>query len=1132
MFARQREPRGAFTEYSPVCLEILEDRIAPATLVVGALDNPNDPQNPIVPANTMNYTAAKSTVPTLFVLASASPDPDIQALFSGSTDHYYIDLKARDELSLLSPIGSTSLVSVTAGRGFVFFYDANHNGIVESNEISGMSLAGGSNVRVGVSVNGDVLTNLDARTGDFAMNLISDTQNIVGLSVNGKVSGSILAGGSISKVNVGTVGAIGTGSVGNGYQFDLGGNAPQIGNVNPGKGTLGDLTLAAGKAGPSISGVTADGVDIIEASKGGAGGRGGSISLVTLLSDSDGFVIKAGDGGDGLPNRAGGAGGTVSNVAVKAVAETSPTEEVAAVLGGNGGLGDGSGAGGAGGAVSTIFIGYDRINTSSFAKSGVFLTDRVYIVAGDGGSGGSGGLGGAATNINVRVATAGGPLQSLPVSIFAGDGGDASLSNGRGGAGGSVNNYFIINNEFTQLDAFSSVFGGHGGAGGASGGAGGSVLNGILFSEAIQVLAGAGGDGATSGGLGGSLTSLQIVDASSKLLTQNNVAEVGLKTIFAEAVVLTGGDGGDALVSGRGGNGGSITSVNAPLTDLASLHIVAGMGGKAVGSTLADTGGTGGNGGSINRVVFPSDRYTYEAVAQIAAGDGGDGKLGGGNGGAITAGSQILLTDAGITMQAGDGGSSIAVDGTPASGRGGNGGLVTGVALSASGTFLGGQATISLAAGSGGDGGGKSNAGNGGAITNASAIGEGTTTVSAGVGGDAQTGTVGTGGSLTGIEVIAQFGVATLTAGSAGGLLPGGASLRGAVGGSVVNASVQGPNGAAITAGNGAFGGAGGDIRTAFAGSPVSSSPYPVGDVVVRAGSGSAGAAAGGRGGSLTDVTVVTGSTIGNRVEAGSGGNGGTGAGAIGGSINGLTVRNGGLGGVLTIAAGSGGNSSSVAAGGNGGSVQNIASFVADVQIQSIVAGNGGSTASGLRGSAGGSISNVFVAGDVGVRSGQTYGLTTMGGLFAGAAGGGGSVTTAGLAGSVTNVSAKFIASIAAGTDASPQLATKVDRIFLKGLSPLVPQQDGSFSPTAIAGGNFVGGIADPFVPNASNFHYNVNGTPTSLTGPQAVWDPATSTPVDGLVAALTIGTKNLPFNAWLTRQGSDFIIVSGFNKS
>lgn len=1128
MFVSRCEPPRASTEYPPVFLEALEDRIAPANIVVGSV-----PPGETVQPGTMNYTQAQSNgVTTQFVLAADSPDVDIAGLFVGSTDHYYIDLKARDILQIASPVGPSPLVTINAGRAFVFFHDIDQNGIVSINEITGLSLSAGSNVSVGTGVNGDILTNLNARTGDFSMDLISDTQNIVNLSVNGNVNGSILAGGAIARLGVSSVETIGTGTVGNGYSFDLGGGVLS----GAGQGILGNLTLASGKAGANISNVTVDSVDRIEAGQGGAGGRGGSISLVTILADVNGFTVKAGDGGNGALGRAGGAGGTIANVAVKAVPELAPSEQLISILGGTGGLGDGNGAGGAGGAVSSIFVGYDRAGTNAFSKSNVFVTDRVLVAAGDGGNGGNGGLGGAATNINVRAATVGeiiGPVQTLPVQILGGDGGTGLGAAGRGGNGGAVTNYFVINNEVTALDAYSWIEAGDGGNGGGLGGIGGAVTNGVIFSEALAVAGGDGGSGSRGGGNGGALTNLQIADSSSSSLIQNRQVESGLKTLFAEAVEVRAGHGGDALALGRGGNGGTITGITAALTDLDVLVVQAGHGGKAVGTLLTDAGGNGGNGGALTRILFPTDRFGFEVAATINAGNGGDGKRGGGNGGAITAGSQFLLSDATISASAGNGGSSVDSNGDPTTGRGGIGGLVTGLALSATGTFNAGPTSIQLSAGVGGNGGGNGAGGNGGAISASSVRSNGSATVTAGSGGTSGTlllpgtGAVGAGGAVSTVDVTADFGKAMLTAGSAGTI--GG---RGAAGGNVLNVAVQGIFGAEVRAGNGALGGFGGDIRTAFAGGTSTSAFLPSGDLIVLAGNGSSGAAAGGRGGSLTAITAYAASGFSNQFAAGNGGDGGTGAGGAGGAINGVTVRGGDAGAVVQIDAGDGGNAAARGAGGLGGSVQNIYSSSANVLIQYVAAGDGGSTAQGTRGANGGSVTNVFVAGDIGVRSGAVYGATTMGGIFAGASGGGPSLTVAGTAGNVINVYAKFIGSIAAGTDAIPQLATRVDRIYLNGFNSLTAEPNGSFTPVEIASSNFVGGILTPSDVDADQFKYTVNNVPTSLTTPQAVWNPATSAPVDGLVAALNIGpNKNVAFNAWLTRQGSDFIIVSSFNQ-
>lgn len=126
-------------------MESLEPRIAPASIDVGAVNG--TPQ-----AGTFNYTDAQSPAgPTPFILAANSPDADIAALFTGSTDHYYLPVGRGlqfDNLNIYTSAGLTQGVKVSSGISMLFFYDANQNGIVESGEMTGISLSSGAKINV------------------------------------------------------------------------------------------------------------------------------------------------------------------------------------------------------------------------------------------------------------------------------------------------------------------------------------------------------------------------------------------------------------------------------------------------------------------------------------------------------------------------------------------------------------------------------------------------------------------------------------------------------------------------------------------------------------------------------------------------------------------------------------------------------------------------------------------------------------------------------------------------------------------------------------------------------------------------------------------------------------------------
>ncbi len=1098
----------------PTFVEALEARIAPAVITVGG-----------------SSSTTYDSVGTPFVLASASTDADIAALFATSTNSYYIDLGSQDQLNYLNVGGTTSFIDMDAGRTFAFFTDFNNDHKVDSNELTGLSLAAGTSAKIGFGVNGAILTNLDGKTGDFAMNLIGDTQSIKKLSVSGEVDGSILAGGSITDLSAGAVHLIGTGTVGNGQTFDLGG----LNTVGKGQGTLGAITLAVKKAAPSISKVTVSSVDSILASDGGESGAGGSISSITLQNDSDGFTIQAGAGGAGTVNGVGGAGGKVSGVVVWGV-EGDATNSLISIKGGNGGAGAGTGSGGAGGLVEKIYVGYQQ-SGSSYVKSPDFLLDHVVVDAGDGGAGKKGGLGGSLSNINVRVATAGDTVTKLGISLLAGNGGAATDAAGAGGNGGNITNYYLLNNNDDATLAIVDVIGGDGGAGGSTGGVGGNVKTGVIFSQSVFAESGDGGSGTKKGGNAGSLDTLQIAYRGDAALIQFNQQESNLLDVLAEDVRLRAGTGGAATTAGTGGNGGSVLNITAPLTDLdnftintETLNVLTGAYSALNGADAgAGTGGNGGNGGLINGVHFDSDTDSANEVGAVfRTGNGGAGDKKGGTGGNFLS-SSFFLNDANITATTGNGGSST-------SGSGGNAGLVNVLTLSVLGQVSAADAVASLTSGTGGNAGLKGKGGVGGNITSAtvragdSSNPGGAVSMVAGDGGKADVGTSGNGGSIKSAFLFSINSSATLTAGASGTAT--GVPTKGGAGGSITTASVQAFLNATVQSGNGYFGGAGGNIDTLSVAGSVSGFE-PFGNILVTAGNGGGnGAKVGGKGGSLSNVTSAASSNSANSAQftAGTGGDGALGAGGAGGSITTLLVTSGDS--EFNAIAGNGGSSTGTASGGLGGSIKDV---TGKVDARTIAAGDGGASTGG-KGANGGSVSLVNVLGDIGVRSGQTFGFTSnfskMGGIFAGAGGTG--LSASGVAGNVTDISASSIASIVAGRTASPQLVTKVDGIYLRGTEALDTTTDitvgmpaSSFSNASTA--NYVGGISDPSDVNASQFLT----TAGRLTDDVNTWTLGTDSPLDGLVAALTLGKKGNGTNpnAWLTKDTSgSYVLVSKFN--
>jgi len=160
-----------------------------------------------------------------------------------------------------------------------------------------------------------------------------------------------------------------------------------------------------------------------------------------------------------------------------------------------------------------------------------------------------------------------------------------------------------------------------------------------------------------------------------------------------------------------------------------------------------------------------------------------------------------------------------------------------------------------------------------------------------------------------------------------------------------------------------------------------------------------------------------------------------------------------------------------------------------------------------------------------------------------------------GKAGSVSDITAKAITAIVAGRDVSPQLVTKVDKVYLRGLAaPTIDPADGSFTtvtdpyianPTVdFFTANIVGGIAgDPSAPNANQFKFvgdapanaQSEAPPAPLNPNVYQWSLGITQPLDGLVAALQLTTnKNFipqatvtPVNAKAPVKPTDPWVVS-----
>jgi len=320
---------------------------------------------------------------------------------------------------------------------------------------------------------------------------------------------------------------------------------------------------------------------------GGLAGAGGSLTNINVLVSTPNdtipgvitpeFTFAGGAGGDApLGGRAGG-GGSITSLSFSNLSNnpavppdqtvvnsttgfaTSQLFTYATMIAGAGGNATISGLGGAGGSVSGLTVkGYN-----------------FTILGGAGGDGvRSGGAGGGVSGINVVGSAGALPNDDIhDESLFIGGGAGGNGSAGPGGTGGSVNGLTVSNADFgpssfgpNALAATTGflVLGGTGGnAGAGAAGAGGSTSH-IQVTEVdflsiahpggdigtINITAGNGGSSPVSRGVGGAGGAVNTVVFSG--------AKVGSSAVTAGA----GGSGGGAGLTGRGGAGGSITSVS------------------------------------------------------------------------------------------------------------------------------------------------------------------------------------------------------------------------------------------------------------------------------------------------------------------------------------------------------------------------------------------------------------------------------------------------------------------------------------------------------------------------------------------------------------------------------------------
>lgn len=1058
-------------------LEPLEARIAPAVIFIGAGEFSETARDTEYREGFDDRPAGTNLISFVDTSADQSTDPiaaavDTNAGPMDARNTFFLRLSAGDEVQAFAE-GSNyqRLIRVSAGQAIAFFTDLNGDNEYNEGELTGFSLGKNARVEVAGPVAGDVVTNLDeggtSSKADDRIDMSGVVSNLQGIGSfrATSVSGSILSGGSIAFLDLKDADNVLAGSATNGatFSFFL---------ADTGKGTISTATVS-GQAGASISNVSVGEIDgRIEAGAGGVGAVGGSLSKISVFSDTTGVALLAGNGGnsDGIKKLNGGAGGNLTDVFVYStipdltsntdVPPGAPAPPGVVMRAGSGGDATDAGTGGAGGRVTTVGVGFDNTSRGPLPTSDL-LADNVDISSGTGGDGKRGGVGGAISGVSVRVQTADfGTTEVQEIKVIAGTGGTTlAAAGGVAGAGGSISKISLFNG-VTTANADIRVEAGDAGlaSNGSLGAIGGSISGAKLLGFDLSLVAGDGSSGKT-GGAGGSILNVEVFSGTGDIGAAGTVT-VGAgqnDSILARNLLVSAGTGGSGLSgTGNGGAGGNITGFRVQQSDFEQIRFnsptTGGDGGNSVG-------GTGGRGGSISKVdVTDKDSAaTITGIFDMRAGEGGNGSKGGGAGGALTS---VVLTglDLAVEARSGDGGTATLL------GKGGAGGSVTSVTLVSDqvsvlpvdGRIL---SSATLSAGDGGNGAGRGGSGGlGGSITGSSSlIVGGSATVTAGDGGlgsltvgTVKGGAAGSGGSIVTSGVFAITGFGTLTAGDAGtqGISAGkGGSVLGSAS---TTAGLRAAQDLTVTAGDGSFGGAGGSIRDLTFGSANIRdidgdgnilTPTPNGNITVIAGAGSALGKVGGAGGSIERVTGSLSQGVGKTVEIRAGDGGGD-AGAVlvskagaGGSINRLDLSQGGGEGVLlTIKAGDAGTASTGKTGAKGGDVRavTLATIDLDTTIRSIAAGDGGAASNvNGRGGLGGSIVGVFARDyDLGIRSGQEFGYDTQGGLFAGASG---KAATDGLAGNVSIVEARAIASIVAGRTLVPEMVEKVDRVTLSG---------------------------------------------------------------------------------------------------
>jgi len=984
---------------------------------------------------------------------------------------------ATNDLDMTGLVSSKqNIKSVTIGGGDVGTFSAST--LVRGGSIIAGGAIGAVNVQGRV---GSVLTGTAATGKTFDFFPDATYANAIGTGLMGSGQGTVafsieagVAGGNISNVIVdGVASKIQAGDGGFGA---AGGSITNVrfsefnfgAQVIAGKGGDADGTKIHAGAGGSVSKVyfapdavgdssASDLINVIGGAGGvstvGNGGKGGNVSDVyvsyrfvgskllasgTVLADN--VHVEAGAGGAG---KTGGLGGSIARVKVNSVAPNAIGTDEVVILAGTGGASsttvDG-GKAGAGGGVTDIYVrevavgvgpslvvragdgglvtGDDRGAAGGSVVRADLLASSISVFAGNGSSGTLGGAGGSAQTISIAV---GQNTFASNLTINAGSGGNATA--GAAGAGGAIKTLRVESGDFATffLNTGGAANGGSSTAG--KGGAGGSVTDADIFEADFGIgtnglfaaRTGAGGNGTTAGGAGGNLTKAKF-------------SGTGLNAAIA---LGQGGDVTGANAKGKGGAGGSVSTVDVQVAErvsgaLASVSVAAGDGGDGAG-----VGGAGGVGGSITGLNAKG-----AGAALVSAGDGGNGTFG-----AAGAGGSVSVT--GVFASGGDG-ELIAGNAGQVGGKAAKGGSISGTAGSLTGLYSFNNLTIQAGNGShGGAGGSLKNIGYGSTSTTLQPTPSGNIVVQAG-NGSVEGKTAGAGGSITNVSGAVSSGDNHSTLIFAGG---GGSSEVNLLAarttpGTGASAETQTLDLSTISYSQG------GTFTLSFN----NSAPSVQISATLTAGETPAARAAliqtalnalptiqpnsvTVTPGAVENTYLVAFSVVGSQPQIGVAASVGKVASA-GGSISNVVVERGGAeNGTVRIQAGDGG-STLVGAGGAGGGLASISisNIGDDTILRSVAAGDGGN--GGTKGGIGGSVNKLDVLNhDIGVRTGEVFGYNTMGGLYAGLGGSAPSQsgTVMAKSGSVTNVTANSIASIVAGRADTPGMAEKVENIYLNG---------------------------------------------------------------------------------------------------